>query len=98
MLYVVDVLEEELVLVGDQPLDLLGVHPAVIVNHVENGLIERRKDILLHADDAVDAAQGQGEHQHHHRHRPAQREDNWVHRDLKVPVEFRTRCEFLASF
>ena len=65
--------------VGDQPLDLLGVHPAVVVDDVEDRLVERREDVFLHPVDAVQAAQPQGEHQHHHGDRAAECEDDWVH-------------------
>ena len=84
MLHAVDVLEEQLVDVGDQALDLLGVHPAVVVDDVELRLVERRKDVLLHLVDAEEPAQRQGEHQHHDGDRSAQREDNRVHRDLDI--------------
>ena len=84
MLHAVDVLEEQLVDVGDQALDLLGVHPAVVVDDVELRLVERREDVLLHPEDAEDPAQPQGEHQHHHGDRPAECEDDRVHRSLSA--------------
>ena len=95
MLHAVDVLEEQLVDVGDQALDLLRVHPAVVVDDVELRLVERREDVLLHPVDAEEPAQAQGEHQHHHGDRPAECEDNRVHepdrpRDCGIATRWST--------
>ena len=84
MLHAVDVLKEQLVDVGDQALDLLGIHPAVVVDDVKLRLVERREDVFLHPDDAVGPAQSQGEHQHHHGNGSAECEDNRVHRSLSA--------------
>ena len=71
MLDSIDVLKEELVDVGDQAFNLLGVHAAVIVDDVELRLVERGKDVLLHLVDAEEPAEGKREHQHHHGDRSA---------------------------
>src|SRR5438105_2143108 len=74
-----DVQEVILVVVGEQPLHLGGVHTAVGLGHVDNRQVEVGEDVDLGAVQDQGTAADDGDDHHHDRNRVPQREDNGVH-------------------
>jgi len=81
-LYVVDagdVEEVVLVIVGEQPLHLGGVHAAVRLGDVDDREVQVREDVDGHPEEGEAAPECDGDDEHHHGERSPHGEDDGVH-------------------
>ena len=79
-LHTVNVLEGNLELIDQQTFHLAGVHAAVVAEHEDLRLIDRRKDVDSHSGQSQSPACDE-RHDHHHRgDGMAHPEDDHVHK------------------